>query len=71
MHDRSGALLADSMAAAGSFGPADLNDLTLTPDAVYVTDWANPILYRTERHGGRFGRLTPVGWTWARDPRPP
>ncbi|MFI6658917.1 hypothetical protein ACIBL8_25680 [Streptomyces sp. NPDC050523] len=59
VHDRSGRLLASRSAEAGPLGAADLNDLVITKDAVYVTDWANPVVHRAELHGGRLGPLRP------------
>lgn len=31
----------------------------ITEDAVYVTDWANPVVHRAEIHGGELGPLEP------------
>ncbi len=59
VHGRSGRLLTTRTAAGGPLGPADLNDLVLTPHAVYVTDWANPFVYRAQVHGTRVGALQP------------
>lgn len=49
-------------------GPATLNDLVITPDAVYVTDFANPTVHRAERRGTRLGPLRP--WLDVRDALP-
>lgn len=65
VHGPSGRLLARVSAPDGPLGAPDLNDLVITPDAVYVTDWANPVVLRADRHGGRVGPLRP----WA-DLRP-
>ena len=59
VHDPAGRLLAERVVAGGPLGPADLNDLVLTPTAVYVTDWANPIVYRAPIEGGALGQLEP------------
>ena len=59
VHTPEGRLLARRTAPAGPLGGADLNDLALTPEAVYVTDWANPVVYRASIHHGRPGPLRP------------
>ncbi|MFF7859100.1 hypothetical protein [Streptomyces sp. NPDC007904] len=59
VHDRSGRLLASRTAQDGPLGAADLNDLVITEDAVYVTDWANPVVHRAELRHGRPGPLRP------------
>ncbi|MFD3442529.1 hypothetical protein ACFWU3_34115 [Streptomyces sp. NPDC058685] len=59
VHDRRGHLLATRTAEAGPLGAPDLNDLVVTRDAVYVTDWANPVVHRAEIRGGRIGPLLP------------
>ncbi|MFD3993543.1 hypothetical protein [Streptomyces sp. NPDC058583] len=59
VHDRHGRLLATRTAAGGPLGAPDLNDLTVTKDAVYVTDWANPVVYRADMRGGTLGPLEP------------
>lgn len=59
VHDRAGRLLARRNAEDGPLGAADLNDLVITKDAVYVTDWANPVIHRAELHDGRLGPLRP------------
>ncbi|MFF8837380.1 YncE family protein [Streptomyces sp. NPDC015130] len=60
VHDRHGRLLAARLAPAGPLGAPDLNDLAVTEDAVYVTDWANPVVLRAEiRRGGTIGPLEP------------
>ena len=55
----SGRLIAHRPAPPGPVGAASLNDLVITSDAVYVTDFANPIVLRATRHGDRIGPLTP------------
>lgn len=59
VHLPDGRLAARRTAAGGPLGPSDLNDLVITPRAVYVTDWANPIVYRAELSGRRVGPLEP------------
>ncbi|SCZ16511.1 hypothetical protein SAMN02745898_11788 [Streptomyces sp. 136MFCol5.1] len=59
VHDRRGRLLATRTAQSGPLGASDLNDLVITEDAVYVTDWANPVVHRAEIHGGELGPLEP------------
>lgn len=59
VHDRSGRLVARRTAADGPLGAASLNDLVITEDAVYVTDWANPVIHRAELRAGRLGPLRP------------
>ncbi|MFF2852769.1 SMP-30/gluconolactonase/LRE family protein [Streptomyces sp. NPDC058001] len=59
VHDRAGRLLTRQTAQDGPLGPADLNDLVITRDAVYVTDWANPVVHRAEIRHGRVGPLRP------------
>lgn len=59
VHDRSGQLLVRRTAQDGPLGAADLNDLVITKDAVYVTDWANPVIHRAELRDGRPGPLRP------------
>ncbi|MGW1885903.1 hypothetical protein [Streptomyces sp. NPDC001970] len=59
VHDRHGRLLASRTAQDGPLGAPDLNDLVITKDAVYVTDWANPVVHRAEIHGGTLGPLLP------------
>jgi sugar lactone lactonase YvrE len=68
VHDRRGRLLSTATAEAGPVGPAKLNDLVVTADAVYVTDFANPIVHRAERHGTHLGPLLP--WLDMRDALP-
>lgn len=46
VHDRQGRLLATRTAPDGPLGAPHLNDLAVTKDAVYVTDWANPVVLR-------------------------
>ncbi|MFI9150341.1 hypothetical protein [Streptomyces sp. NPDC053367] len=59
VHAPDGRLLAAVDAPAGPLGAADLNDLVVTPDAVYVTDWANPVVLRAPLEKGRVGPLEP------------
>ncbi|MFD8009497.1 hypothetical protein [Streptomyces sp. NPDC058955] len=59
VHDRHGRLLATRTAQAGPLGAPRLNDLTVTKDAVYVTDWANPVIHRAELRGKTLGPLEP------------
>lgn len=59
VHDGGGRLLARRTAQDGPLGPADLNDLVITKDAVYATDWANPVVHRAEIRNGRLGPLRP------------
>jgi sugar lactone lactonase YvrE len=59
VHAPDGRLLAAVDAPDGPLGPPDLNDLVITPDAVYVTDWANPVVLRAPLDGGRVGPLEP------------
>ncbi|MEU6878870.1 hypothetical protein [Streptomyces sp. NPDC046712] len=60
VHDRHGRLLATRTARSGPLGAPHLNDLVVTKDAVYVTDWANPVIHRAEiRAGGALGPLEP------------
>ncbi|MFV5994657.1 SMP-30/gluconolactonase/LRE family protein [Streptomyces sp. NPDC056231] len=59
VHDRNGRLLAERTAEPGPLGPPHLNDLVITKDAVYVTDWANPVVLRAPLHNGRPGQLEP------------
>lgn len=59
VHSPGGRPLARRGVPAGPLGPSDLNDLALTPHAVYVTDWANPIVYRAVIRAGRPGELRP------------
>ncbi|MFI2913619.1 hypothetical protein ACG2OD_35975 [Streptomyces sp. PDY-4] len=59
VHDERGRLLARRTAEDGPLGTADLNDLVITRDAVYVTDWANPVVHRAELRHGRLGPLRP------------
>lgn len=54
-----GRLLAHRPAPAGPVVPASLNDLVITGDAVYVTDFANPVVLRAAIHAGRIGPLRP------------
>jgi len=68
VHDRHGHLVSTATAEAGPVGPATLNDLAITADAVYVTDFANPIVHRAQRHGTRVGPLLP--WLDMRDALP-
>lgn len=59
VHDSRGRLIHRRTAAGGPLGPSDLNDLVVTRTAVYVTDWANPIVYRATVRGNRVGPLEP------------
>ncbi|TDC32965.1 superoxide dismutase [Micromonospora sp. 15K316] len=61
MYTPDGVLLARRVAPAG----AALNDLTVTDDAVYVTDSATGTVWRAAVDGTRVGNLTP--WLTARD----
>ncbi|MFF8375462.1 SMP-30/gluconolactonase/LRE family protein [Streptomyces sp. NPDC015661] len=59
VHDRHGRLLATRTARGGPLGAPRLNDLVVTDDAVYVTDWANPVVHRAEIRGSTLGPLEP------------
>ncbi|WP_030689755.1 hypothetical protein [Streptomyces globisporus] len=59
VHDRHGRLLATRTARGGPLGAPRLNDLVVTRDAVYVTDWANPVIHRAEIRGSTLGPLEP------------
>ncbi|MFI1979573.1 MULTISPECIES: hypothetical protein [Streptomyces] len=60
VHDRRGRLLATRTATDGPLGAPHLNDLAVTDDAVYVTDWANPVVHRAGiRADGTLGPLEP------------
>ncbi|MGW8761086.1 hypothetical protein ACWGN5_01160 [Streptomyces sp. NPDC055815] len=59
VHDRHGRLLATRTARSGPLGAPHLNDLVVTDDAVYVTDWANPVVHRAEIRGSTLGPLEP------------
>ncbi|WP_225805322.1 SMP-30/gluconolactonase/LRE family protein [Streptomyces sp. NK15101] len=59
VHDRHGRLLARRTAEDGPLGAPRLNDLAVTKDAVYVTDWANPVIHRAEIRGSTLGPLEP------------
>lgn len=59
VHDRHGRLLATRTARSGPLGAPHLNDLVVTNDAVYVTDWANPVIHRAEIRHGALGPLEP------------
>ncbi|MFJ7066006.1 hypothetical protein [Streptomyces sp. NPDC101115] len=59
VHDRHGRLLARRTAKEGPLGAPHLNDLVVTEDAVYVTDWANPVIHRAEIRGSTVGPLEP------------
>ncbi|MFF9193911.1 hypothetical protein ACF09L_01765 [Streptomyces sp. NPDC014779] len=59
VHDRHGRLLARRTAEDGPLGAPHLNDLVVTDDAVYVTDWANPVIHRAELRGSTVGPLEP------------
>lgn len=68
VYSRNGTLLAHRPAPAGAIGPASLNDLVITRDAVYVTDFANPVVLRASLHHGRVGTLRP--WVDVSDTEP-
>lgn len=59
VYSPSGRLLTHRPAPAGQVGPASLNDLVVTDDAVYVTDFANPVILRAPLLGSRVGVLQP------------
>ncbi|WOX19953.1 hypothetical protein [Streptomyces solicathayae] len=59
VHDGHGRLLATRTARSGPLGAPHLNDLVVTKDAVYVTDWANPVIHRAQLKGGIVGPLEP------------
>ncbi|MGW4650897.1 SMP-30/gluconolactonase/LRE family protein [Kitasatospora sp. NPDC004289] len=60
VHAPDGRLLSRLTAPDGPLGAPDLNDLVITPDAVYVTDWANPTVLRAALdREGRPGPLLP------------
>lgn len=59
VHDRHGRLLTHRTAQDGPLGAPRLNDLVVTEDAVYVTDWANPVIHRAELRGATVGPLEP------------
>ncbi|MGW3512891.1 hypothetical protein [Streptomyces sp. NPDC000994] len=59
VHDPRGRLLATRTAPDGPLGAPDLNDLVITKNAVYVTDWANPVVLRADLRGDRVGPLVP------------
>ncbi|MFF4053210.1 YncE family protein [Streptomyces chartreusis] len=59
VHAPDGRLLDAVDAPDGPLGAPDLNDLVVTPDAVYVTDWANPVVLRASLDGGKVGPLEP------------
>ncbi|MER5202605.1 hypothetical protein [Streptomyces sp. NPDC002825] len=59
VHDRHGRLLETRTARGGPLGAPRLNDLVVTEDAVYVTDWANPVVHRAEIRGSTLGPLEP------------
>ncbi|MFD5425036.1 hypothetical protein [Streptomyces sp. NPDC127084] len=59
VNDRHGNLLASRTAQDGVLGKPRLNDLVITKDAVYATDWANPVVHRAEIHHGVLGPLLP------------
>ncbi|GGX30195.1 SMP-30/gluconolactonase/LRE family protein [Streptomyces chartreusis] len=59
VHAPNGRLLDSVDAPNGPLGAPDLNDLVVTPDAVYVTDWANPVVLRASLDGGKVGSLEP------------
>ncbi|MFE0704014.1 hypothetical protein [Streptomyces sp. NPDC058872] len=59
VHDGHGRLLALRTARSGPLGPPRLNDLVVTKDAVYATDWANPVIHRAEIKGSELGPFEP------------
>ncbi|MGV9608850.1 hypothetical protein ACWDR2_34710 [Streptomyces sp. NPDC003631] len=59
VHDRHGRLLTTRTAQGGPLGLSHLNDLVITDDAVYVTDWANPVVHRAALRHGVLGPLEP------------
>ena len=59
VYSPSGRLVAHRPAPAGAVGPASLNDLVITSEAVYVTDFANPVILRASLSGHRIGALQP------------
>lgn len=60
VHSPTGELLAQVTAPAGAVGAPRLNDLVITDDWVYVTDFANPVVLRAPRQAnGRLGDLVP------------
>lgn len=59
VHGPDGRLIASRTAAGGPLGPSRLNDLVLTPQAVYATDWANPVIYRATVDDRGVGELEP------------
>ncbi|WP_435058627.1 hypothetical protein [Streptomyces sp. bgisy060] len=59
VHDGHGRPLALRTAHSGPLGPPRLNDLVVTKDAVYATDWANPVIHRAEIKGSELGPLEP------------
>ncbi|KUL73815.1 MULTISPECIES: SMP-30/gluconolactonase/LRE family protein [unclassified Streptomyces] len=59
VHAPDGRLLHAVDAPDGPLGAPDLNDLVVTRDAVYVTDWANPVVLRASLRNGRVGPLEP------------
>ncbi|WP_306192934.1 hypothetical protein [Streptomyces sp. MK5] len=59
VHNSRGRLLATRTAPNGPLGAPDLNDLVITKNAVYVTDWANPVVLRADLRGDRVGPLVP------------
>ncbi|MEU2783766.1 hypothetical protein, partial [Streptomyces sp. NPDC007110] len=61
VHAPDGRLLQAADAPDGPLGAPDLNDVVVTRDAVYVTDWANPVVLRASLRNGRVGPLEP--WT--------
>lgn len=64
-----GRLISRVTVPAGVVGPAKLNDLAITKHWVYVTDFANPVVYRLPRHAN--GKLGPAeAWLDMRDAAP-
>lgn len=57
VHHRSGRLMWTRTAEGGPLAAPYLNDLALTREAVYVTDWANAVIHRAPRIRGGLGEL--------------
>lgn len=59
VHDRDGRLVWQRRVGTGPLGTPYLNDLVITPDAVYVTDWSNARVLRAARGPESLGPLEP------------
>ena len=59
VYSLTGGLLAHRRAPRVLPNPPSLNDLVITRDAVYVTDFANPVVLRAPITRGRIGALRP------------